>query len=220
MHHQHRGTLDIVAPGAIVTAPPLGGGTANVAGTSMAAPHVAGAVAQMLEANPSLTVSDIKFRITSSPTLVADPGVPSQIFPRLDVAQAISDADGDSVADASDNCPLDPNSNQLDQESDGVGDACDNCTVLANGPAAGPNNQLDTDGDAIGNVCDCDFDNDGFCTIADFNLFLPDFQNTVDSGIGSDMDGSGAVGIADFNLFLPGFQAGEPGPPCPLPGCP
>jgi hypothetical protein len=48
--------------------------------------------------------------------------------------------------------------------------------------------------------------------IADFILFLPDFQATVDSGVGTDMDCSSSVGIDDFNLFLPGFVAGEPGP--------
>ena len=72
--------------------------------------------------------------------------------------------------------------------------------------------QRDTDDDGFGNVCDCDFDNNGTCTITDFNVFLPDFTSATDSGTGTDMDGDGSVGIADFNLFLPGFQAGAPGP--------
>jgi len=42
------------------------------------------------------------------------------------------DADGDGVADAIDNCPLDANSSQIDRDGDGVGDACDNCRFARN----------------------------------------------------------------------------------------
>jgi hypothetical protein len=97
-------------------------------------------------------------------------------------------------------------------DGDGVADAEDNCTQVQNGALAGPNDQVDTDSDGYGNACDCDFNQTLTCNIQDFNLFLPDFQSTVDSGVGTDMDSDGSVGIADFNLFLPGFIAGEPGP--------
>ncbi len=47
----------------------------------------------------------------------------------------IEDADGDGVADASDNCPNDANADQADNDSDGIGNVCDsspdgnsNCT--------------------------------------------------------------------------------------------
>lgn len=43
------------------------------------------------------------------------------------------DADGDDVADVSDNCPLDANGDQLDLDQDGVGDACDNCAPPSTG---------------------------------------------------------------------------------------
>jgi len=125
------------------------------------------------------------------------------------------DADGDGWADTLDNCPTDPNPAQTDSDTDGAGDACDNCLLVANGPLlpdAGGGSQRDTDADGFGNVCDCDFDGDGFCTITDFNLFLPDFQTSTDSGVGTDMDGDGFVAISDFNLFLPGFVATVPGP--------
>jgi hypothetical protein len=91
-------------------------------------------------------------------------------------------------------------------------DDADNCSASPNGPRHWPSLQTDTDADDFGNACDCDFDNDGACSIADFNLFLPDFMSSTDSGMGTDMDQDGAVGIGDFNLFLPGFQTGAPGP--------
>jgi len=47
------------------------------------------------------------------------------------VAPAVADADGDSVADGSDNCPNIANPNQADADGDGTGDACDS-TPLPN----------------------------------------------------------------------------------------
>ncbi len=98
-----------------------------------------------------------------------------------------------------------------DSDGDGVTDDQDSCIDVPN-PG-----QADTDGDQIGNACDCDFDQDGFCSIADFNVFLPDFQTSTDAGAGTDMNASGNVGIEDFTLFLPGFMTGVPGPSGLLP---
>ncbi len=94
----------------------------------------------------------------------------------------------------------------VDSDGDGIQDSVDMCVAV---PDAA---QADTDGDLYGNICDCDFDQDSSCGIQDFNLFLPDFAASVDSGIGTDMNSDGSVGISDFNLFLPGFQASVPGP--------
>ena len=81
------------------------------------------------------------------------------------------DTDQDGIPDATDNCPLVPNSNQLDSDKDGRGDACDNCPFTPNpdqrnsdGDLLGDacdnclgvanNDQLDSDGDKVGNACD------------------------------------------------------------------
>jgi len=118
------------------------------------------------------------------------------------------DNDGDSLIDLDDPDCTDENDplEAPDADEDLVEDDLDNCVQVAN-PG-----QQDTDGDDYGNLCDCDFNQTLTCNITDFNVFLPDFLATADSGIGTDMDSSGSVGIADFNLFLPGFVAGEPGP--------
>lgn len=57
------------------------------------------------------------------------------------------DTDGDTVPDASDNCPTVSNPNQADTDADGVGDACDNCPVANS-------DQADTDADGVGDACD------------------------------------------------------------------
>jgi hypothetical protein len=93
-----------------------------------------------------------------------------------------------------------------DLDGDGISASTDNCLLEPN-PS-----QFDADGDGFGNACDCDFNQTLTCNIQDFDIFLPDFEATVDSGVGTDMDASSDVGIVDFNLFLSGFVAGVPGP--------
>ncbi len=66
---------------------------------------------------------------------VCDEGDPSFCEP---------DSDGDGVGDSVDNCPDEPNGDQVDTDGDGPGDACDVC------PFDDPD---DTDGDG---VCDSD----------------------------------------------------------------
>lgn len=59
----------------------------------------------------------------------------------------IDDADGDGVADASDNCVSVANPDQHDEDHDGAGDACDPCPQVAGATQ-------DSDGDGVGDACD------------------------------------------------------------------
>jgi subtilisin family serine protease len=62
--------VDIFAPGQSITSAWLYGGTNSIDGTSMAAPHVAGAAALYLQANPSATPSAVTQAVLST----ASPG--------------------------------------------------------------------------------------------------------------------------------------------------
>jgi serine protease AprX len=58
-----------------ILSPALPGGTATISGTSMAAPHVAGLAAVLLEANPSLTPAQVRqvLQVTTDPMASATP---------------------------------------------------------------------------------------------------------------------------------------------------
>ncbi len=59
-----------------------------------------------------------------------------------------ADADGDGVADTSDNCVNVANANQANTDGDALGDACDNCPDVAN------DDQANADNDSAGDACD------------------------------------------------------------------
>ncbi len=136
-----------------------------------------------------------------------------------------ADTDGDGVPDWCDNCRTIDNPSQRnsgdptiacqDDVCVGTGAACEedeDCLCQAD-VCAFTGDPCDIGADCAigtGNACDGDFDDDGFVSIADFNLFLPDFHQG--QGNATDMDDDGVVSIADFNRFLPQFQQGQPGP--------
>jgi hypothetical protein len=66
----------------------------------------------------------------------------------LGVAAGALDSDGDGIPDATDNCPLHANPEQLDTDSDGVGNRCDVCVRVADPE------QDDLDDDGAGDACD------------------------------------------------------------------
>ena len=78
--------VDVIAPGSAIQSS-IPGGWATSNGTSMAAPHVAGAWALLREAYPSVGVENILAAIKYSPVEI---NASSWSIPRLDVADALS----------------------------------------------------------------------------------------------------------------------------------
>jgi subtilisin len=177
--------VDIMAPGRNIRSTMPGGGLGTKSGTSMAAPHVAGAGAlyllQYSEASPATVKAALLAAGDLTPCANSVDGTcdddPDGIQEPL-LLLACDDADGDGVCDDVDNCRMTVNPGQEDTDGDGVGDACDNCVLTAN------SSQQDSDGDGIGDVCDS-------CPTVDST-------STVDS----DEDG-----LADFEECLLGTDA-------------
>lgn len=67
------GILDLLAPGHFINSSVLNGGFDNLAGTSMAAPHVAGAWAVLKQQRPQASVSEILGAISSTGKPITDP---------------------------------------------------------------------------------------------------------------------------------------------------
>ena len=80
--------LSLLAPGAEISSSIAGGGYKSYSGTSMAAPHVAGAWAVLKQKNPSATVSEVLNAFITKGKPVTDPrnGITT---PRIQVAQAL-----------------------------------------------------------------------------------------------------------------------------------
>ena len=80
--------VDLLAPGAAITSSGMGGGVAGFAGTSQAAPHVAGALALMLQAKPAASASELENALKGSGRPISDPGN-GVTATRIDVKNAV-----------------------------------------------------------------------------------------------------------------------------------
>jgi subtilisin family serine protease len=80
--------LSLLAPGTLVSSPAVGGGFSDLNGTSMAAPHVSGAWASLLEAAPDSNIAEILFALQTSGVPVTD-ARNDVTTARIDVSAAI-----------------------------------------------------------------------------------------------------------------------------------
>jgi hypothetical protein len=139
----------------------------------------------------------------------------------------VLDSDEDSIFDAYDNCPDDPNPEQDDSDFDGWGDVCDNC------PSDSNSDQADIDLDEIGDICDnCmnhfnpdqeDFDNDLVGDSCDNCVYVynpgqedsdSDLIGDVCEYICGDASADGTVNVSDAVLIINYvFVGGDPPDP-------
>jgi subtilisin family serine protease len=127
--------LDLVAPGLGITSSVPGGGFANGSGTSMAAPHVAGAFAALRQADPLASVSDLLAALSSTGLPLKDPD--NQLyFPLIRVDDSVrargpaacfdgldNDSDGNVDVDGDGGAP-DPNCVDGFDDNEGTPASC------------------------------------------------------------------------------------------------
>jgi len=138
----------------------------NASGISSPAATDAGPIPASLESGQGILTRFSFEGLTALPTIAATALTPSGVglfdisgaphdinsisggFIVLNDAPGCSDADGDGVPVAADNCPAVPNVSQANGDTDPLGDACDNCLLVANAV------QTNSDTDSFGDACD------------------------------------------------------------------
>ncbi len=81
-------TVDLVAPGAVITTTASPDTVRTASGTSFAAPHVSGCVALLIQSGAASTLEEVRSVLLDSPVQITDPRN-GLTFPRLDCSKAV-----------------------------------------------------------------------------------------------------------------------------------
>ena len=165
--------LDVVAPGTAIYSTYLDNSYLNASGTSIAAPHVAGLCALILEAQSILTPAQVKDILAITSTDLGTTGKDNtygygevQAVKAVDAAELyFTDTDSDGLTDAYEKYVYDTDPDDSDSDDDGLNDGYEINTSLTDPNDADCDNDGLNDGQEV-NVYntdphDADSDNDG-----------------------------------------------------------
>ena len=217
--------VDIMAPGVNIRSTVPGGGLGTKSGTSMATPHVAGAVALYRSQNPGVTPAAVKAALlaagdpapcvnSANGTCADDPdGIQEPLL-----LLSCTDADSDGFCDSDDNCPSVSNAAQTDTDGDSSGDACDNDDdndglpdseegVLGTDPLL-----ADTDGDGLSDgdevysyltdPLEADTDADGLDDYDEITVYGTDPLTSNRGDLAPRLAPDGVVDVADYLVLV------------------
>lgn len=157
--------------------------SASFAGTSGAAPHVAGAAALLLSQDGTLTASQLRALLITDSKDVSSAGFDY----RSGAGRVSLDADLDGLNHDDDNCLLVSNTNQLDTDNDGLGDVCD----------------TDMDGDGLTNSVELSIGTDPLLADSDLDTLNDGDEVNIyaSNPLSSDTDGDGISDGDEINIY-------------------